>query len=65
MALPILRAVAKTHKKVEESGMPKSRPECDVSNCYSMALSDILSDMVVPINQANKEKKRSNPLRKC
>ena len=61
MDLPILRAVAKTHKKVEESGMPKSRPLCDVVNCYSMAL----SDLVVPINQANKEKKRSNPLRKC
>ena len=30
---------------------------CDFSNCYSTALRDILSDLVAPIYQGNKDRK--------
>ena len=54
---PLLRAVAKTHKKTGQDGMPKSRPVCDGSQCYNAPLGDMLSDLISPIHKSNKEHK--------
>ena len=54
---PILRAQAKTHKQVEEDGMPKSRPVCDVSQSYGTPLGDLISDLITPIHRCNANQK--------
>ena len=51
---PILRATAKTHKKVDVNGLPKSRPIFGAARGLTTPLGEMLSEIIDPIAKARK-----------
>ena len=55
MDAPVLRATAKTHKKVGEEGIPKSRPIVGASKGLTTPLGELLSDLIEPVSRMNQD----------
>ena len=53
---PVLRAMAKTNKKVDMNGLPKSRPIVGTARGLTTPLGETLSDLIEPVAKARTQK---------
>ena len=53
---PILRATAKTHKKTDSEGLPKSQPIVGAARGLTTPLGETLSELLEPVAKARTQK---------